>query len=213
MLDQAGRQPMERSDIELLLFDLGGVLIHWDGIEPLRSLTGGRLSHDQARKFWLDSPAVRRFEKGRSTAPEFARAVVAELGLALTPQEFLARFASWDRGPFPGAVELLEQLRPVCRLACLSNNNEIHWPRLRDAFSFGRFFEHCYVSYEIHAAKPDLEAFEFVLGDLALPAQAILFFDDNPECVAAARAAGLQAEVTPGVEGVRKILLQRGILR
>ncbi len=198
--------------VEILLFDLGGVLVHWDGVGSLRELTGARLSKEEARKFWLDSPAVRRFERGEISEVEFAADAIAELDLEMTPSDFLARFAEWDRGPFPETPKLLAELRPRFRLACLSNNNALAWPRIRDARGLSTFFERCYLSHEIGAAKPDREIFEFVLSDLKRPADRILFFDDNSECVESARTAGFQAEVVAGVEGVRQALRRRQLL-
>lgn len=204
--------PATPESIEVLLFDLGGVLVHWDGISALLAIEGVRLTREQARKFWLDSPAVRRFEKGETSPEDFSVEAVTELGISMSPFAFLSQFAEWDRGPFPGALELLAQLRPRFRLACLTNNNSVAWPRIRDTHGFDRYFERCYASHEIGAAKPDREAFTFVLQDLGVPASRILFFDDNPECVESARAAGLQAEVTPGVDGVRRALRRRHLL-
>src|ERR1035437_9618432 len=74
---------------EVILFDLGGVLVHFDGITPLLALSGNRLEPEDARRFWLKSPSVRRFETGRCTPEEFALGAVAELGLALAPALFL----------------------------------------------------------------------------------------------------------------------------
>jgi HAD superfamily hydrolase (TIGR01509 family) len=203
---------MSSTAIEVLLFDLGGVLVHWDGVESLRALPGIRLTREQARKFWLDSPSVRRFETGESMPEEFAAEAVAELGLAVPPRDFLDHFAGWDRGLFPGALELLEELRPRFRLACLSNNNSLAWPRLRDEHGLSQVFERCYLSHEIGAAKPDREIFEFVLRDLKCSGHRILFFDDNPECVVSARAAGLQADIAVGPMGVRRALIRRHLL-
>lgn len=59
--------------VEILLFDLGGVLVHWDGIGSLRELTRARLSKEEARKFWLDSPAVRKFERGQISEVQVMR--------------------------------------------------------------------------------------------------------------------------------------------
>lgn len=194
-----------------LLFDLGGVLVHWDGIAPLVRLCPATVDHETIRRFWLESPWVRTFERGRCTPREFALGVIAELDLALAPDEFLGRFLAWDRGPFPGALELLDALRSRFTVACLSNNNPLHWSKIRDAYDFGRRFDRSYLSHEIGAVKPDAAAFEHVLVDLAIPPAEILFFDDNPECVEAARALGMSADQVSGVDGVIEALAARGI--
>ena len=65
--------------------------------------------------------------------------MIDELKLTLTPREFLERFESWDRGALPGALELLKALASQYLLACLSNNNPIHWARHRRMGVLDRF--------------------------------------------------------------------------
>ncbi len=194
-----------------LLFDFGGVLVDWDGIEPLVNLAGGRLTAEQARLFWLKSDWVRRFETGRCTPSEFGAGVVEELSLRVTPDRFIAAFESWDKGPLPGAVELMQLLGPRTRLMCLSNNNILHWnrPALQPLI---HCFQRCYVSFQTGLMKPDAEAFQFVVRDCGLPPDRILFFDDNPECVHAARQMGMQAFEARGISVVRNALGELGVL-
>jgi len=203
---------MSQAVIQVILFDLGGVLVHFEGIAPLVALCDNRLSREEARRFWLTSPSVRRFEVGRCTADEFAAGVVAELRLRIASDSFLKQFASWDRGPMEGALTLLDSLKPHFLLACLSNNNELHWSRLRDQTGLAGKFHRCYLSHEIGLMKPDRAAFDYVVHDLAVSPERILFFDDNPECVEAARAVGINACQACGVPEVRAILSVRGLL-
>jgi len=205
-MKQAGETRFTRFPI--LLFDLGGVLVRWDGVDALTELTSGRLSKESARRFWLTSDWVRRFEKGICSPMDFAAGAVEELGLGnqVQPQEFLQSFFSWDRGPLPEAQAILEELGKSYHLACLSNNNSLHWPRIRDEFGFGRYFERTYLSHEIGLIKPDPEVFHYVIRDLGVPPNRILFFDDNIECVDSAREAGMGAELTRGVEDIRRII-------
>jgi len=195
---------------KILLFDFGGVLIEWEGIQPLLELTNNRITPNQARRFWLESEWTRKFERGWCSPDEFASGVIRELDLNLTPNEFIAAFLTWDRGPMPGAVELLEELEGTITLACLSNNNSLHWPRLQKEHNLLRFFEYSYVSHEIGLVKPDPEIFDHVLSRLPAEATEITFFDDNPECVEAAEKSGIQAYQTRGVDELRSVLAKLG---
>jgi HAD superfamily hydrolase (TIGR01509 family) len=191
---------------DVLLFDLGGVLIHFDGIAGVRELSGERLGLEEARRFWLTSPALGRFETGRIDPEAFALEALAELGIVMPSALFLEQFLSWDRGPMPGAFSLLDALRPHFRLACLSNNNELHWRRLRDELRLTERFERCYLSHLLGLRKPDPAVFEHVVRDLGTPPERILFLDDNHECVEAARRHHLAAHQARGVQEVREIL-------
>ena len=199
-------------DLEVILFDLGGVLVHWDGVEPLVRLSGGILGPEDARRFWIESPSVRRVERGECSPQAVAESVVAEIPLPIPPQAFLEEIISWDRGPIPGALELLDEISKEFRVACLSNNNELHWARLRDRHGLGGRFHRAYLSHEIGQVKPDPETFRHVLADLACPPSSILFLDDSPECVDAARKLGLVAFRVSGVDGAREVLGRLALL-
>jgi glucose-1-phosphatase len=200
-------------NIQAILFDLGGVLVDWDGTTPLVELSHGRLSAEQARRCWLQSPWVRRLETGQCEPLEFARGMLDELKLdaSLAPEGFLAAFRSWDKGPFPGAGKILRQLQPRYTLACLSNNNALHWsnPPLQ---SLLKHFRHSFVSFEIGLMKPDRAAFEYAVRAIGLPPEVILFLDDNIECVRAARGLGLMASQARGLAGVHQALAVAGIM-
>jgi putative hydrolase of the HAD superfamily len=198
-------------NVSVILFDLGGVLVDWEGITPLVQLSQGRLTAEQARLYWLYSLSVRQYEIGACTALDFARGALAELALPLTPEAFLEAFRSWDKGALPGAEDLLKELQPRYRLACLSNNNELHWgtPPLQRLLPY---FHPCLVSFEIGLMKPDPESFSLAIERIGVPPGQIVFLDDNPECVAAAQACGLLARQARGVQGAREALRQMHIL-
>ncbi len=196
-------------ELHAILFDFGGVLVEWDGIQPLLDLTEGRLSADEARLFWLNSPAVRKFETGRCLQDEFAGGAIEELQADLTPSEFIAEFTSWDRGLLPGARELVADLKTRVTLHCLSNNNPIHWnlPHLQDLASD---FSQTFVSFEMGLMKPDVAAFEYVAARILEPVERVLFLDDNPECVQAAMRVGFLARTVRGVAEVKGVLGEFG---
>ena len=195
----------------VILFDLGGVLVDWDGIEPLKKLSGGRLTTELARRFWLESPWVNKYETGRCTSQEFAVGVIEELNLSLFPDEFLRQFISWDRGLLPGALDLLERLRSQFLLVCLCNNNELHWAPLRDKVGLDKRFDYCFISHEMGVMKPSEDAFLQVLKKVGKTAEECLFFDDNQECIETASRLGMSAFCVHGVIGVESVLKKMGI--
>jgi HAD superfamily hydrolase (TIGR01509 family) len=201
------------SDYDVLLFDLGGVIVELSGVPVWRRWLGDRLSDREIWEGWLHSPAVRRFESGGCDAAEFAVALVEEFALPVDGPTFLEHFEQWPRGTFPGALELLAELRERHRLACFSNTNALHWPRFLDDLGLGEAFHHCFASHELGALKPDREAFERVLRALACAPERVLFLDDNQLNVDGARRAGLDAHVARGPEGARALLTRLGLLR
>jgi putative hydrolase of the HAD superfamily len=197
--------------IEIILFDLGGVLVEWNGTEELMKLVGQDCSRNMAERFWIHSPAVRRFESGLCTAREFGQEAVAELDLDLEPEEWLRLFLSWDRGPLPGAIELLTAVGKSHVLGCLSNNNELHWGRVRDKHRFDQLFQHHYLSHEIGLCKPDPRIFQYVLNDLGRAPETVLYMDDSAEIVSTAQQLGFRAFRTRGINEVRQALVREGL--
>lgn len=175
---------------KVILFDLGGVLIENTGRDGLTSLLPYTLDSPEIWRRWLTSPSVRQFEAGRISSEAFAAAFVAEWGLSIAPENFIAAFAGWPKGFFPGARELLESLRKNHHLACLSNTNAIHWSRFPE---FPRLFDTCFASHEMGVVKPDVEAYAHVLDTLRVDPAAVYFFDDQILNVQAARAFGINA--------------------
>ena len=191
---------------KVILFDLNGVLVDWDGINPLIALSKGTLSEDQARLFYLKSPWVRKFDMGLCSKNDFASGVVDELKLETSPEEFLEQFITWHGGPFPGTFELLERLRNRFILACLSNNNKLHWKSLTEKMDLAEKFDHIFLSFEMGLMKPAKEAFENVSRSTGYLPEDILFLDDNQKHIATARDLGFQAYRVSGADGVVSIL-------
>ena len=191
--------------MKVILFDLGGVLHDWVGDRGLVELTRGAIDAERARRFWLESTSVQKFGRGLCSAPEFGAGVVSELGLMISPEEFVRAFVSWDRGPMRGAQTLIGSLSQKYELACLSNNNELHWNRVEKA-GFHKYFDHLYISHLTGLVKPAVEAFTHVVSDLDYPASEILFFDDNQECIDSAKSIGMNGFRVNGVDDVKRTL-------
>src|SRR5262245_29478780 len=112
------------NDIRAVVFDLADVLFDFAGPESLARLSNGRISRAEFDRLWT-SPLADAFYRGACTPDDFAVGTVAQLGLAITPDDFLEDFAAWFRGPLPGALELVERVRADVVVACLSNTNPL----------------------------------------------------------------------------------------
>jgi glucose-1-phosphatase len=195
----------EDTVIDIVLFDLGGVIADFAGLPVIRELTGAASDLDVASR-WLMSPWVRRFESGGCSEQEFAEGVVAEWEFPFTPEEFLEKFLSWLGDPFDGAEQMIRDTKAHVTVGCLSNTNEFHWRKLISKWPLTSLFEYRFLSFELGAVKPDREIYERVLERLPVPASRVLFLDDNAVNVEGARAAGLRAEQARGVAEARAVL-------
>lgn len=197
--------------VDVVLFDLGGVLIEFGGVAPMRELAGIE-SDDELWRRWLNCRWVRAFERGHCSAEDFAAGVVSDWSLPVEPQAFLDAFRSWPRGPLPGADALLQTVQRAVPAGCLSNTNALHWEH-----NFGRWpildaFDFRFLSFELGMLKPDREVFDRVAQLVPAVPGRVLFLDDNSLNVEAAAAAGFVAVQVRGVAEARHALVTAGVL-
>ncbi len=199
--------------IRCILFDLGGVLVRFRGVERLAAWLGDDEVREAHWKRWLGSGSLRAFETGRLSPEEFVDDFLAELRPGLGRDELMRELEEFVGGPLPGAVELLDELRPHYLVACLSNTNALHWPRAAAELELDRRLHRAFLSFETGVLKPDPEAFEHVGRELDMAPAEILFFDDAPPNVEAARAAGFAAARARSPADCRAELERRGLLQ
>lgn len=202
--------PDGAGEIDVVLFDIGGVLADFAGLTVMRELTGAS-ELDLATR-WLMSPWVRRFEAGQCSEAEFAVGVIAEWEFPFTPDEFLDHFLSWLSGPFPGAEEMVRETAAHATIGCLSNTNVLHWREMISKWALTQLFEYPLLSFELDAVKPDRKLFERALERVPVATDRVLFIDDNALNVEAALAAGLWAEQARGVQEARAVLTRYALL-
>jgi putative hydrolase of the HAD superfamily len=201
-----------KRDFDLILFDLGGVLVELTGIASIMEWTDGTMTVGAMRDLWLTSPGVRKFESGQSTPEEFAVTMLKELSISVAPDHFLNEFKALPLGVYPGAISLLEALSLDFKLACLSNTNEIHWKRICREMGFVRFFDYSFLSYKMEMVKPDRRIFQYVIDTLGMTPDRILFFDDNQMNIDASLAVGMTSYRANGIAGVSEKLEKLSIV-
>jgi glucose-1-phosphatase len=197
--------------VDVVLFDLGGVLVEVAGIGAMRDLSGVA-SDDELWRRWLGCQWVRRFERGGCSPEEFAAGVVHDWGLDIQPDAFLEAFTAWPGQPFDGAGGLLEEVGAHASLGCLSNTNALHWDRHFSRWPMFQLFDHAFFSFELGMVKPDRETFDHVAQALGVEPARVLFLDDNVVNVEGALAAGFNAAQVRGLDQARQALVRAGLL-
>jgi HAD superfamily hydrolase (TIGR01509 family) len=198
--------------IEVVLFDLGGVLVEMHGVPTMLAWLNHSVSADELWKLWLTSPVVRGFETGRTGPDEFADRIIQEMSLPVGREEFLNTFSGWVSGLYPGALELVRSVPARFTRATLSNSSVLHWARVMNEFELEGVFDRHFASHLTGKIKPDPEAFQFVIESLGCRPSAIFFLDDNSLNVEAAHTAGMHAVRTKGLVEARNALREAGIL-
>lgn len=198
---------MSSSKIQLVCFDIGGVLVRLaSGWEDACVRAGVPLSAGDV-EWEKHHPLIQKYERGDLSTDEYFLAVESCLK-GITSEQFRGAFDAWLREMYEGAVELIDELKKRGVLtACLSNTNDRHWKDLsggREIYLPLRRLDHRFVSHEIGHSKPDVNAYRAVEKQLKLPGEAILFFDDREENIQGARDAGWNAEQITDYDAVKQ---------
>ena len=191
------------SPTEIILFDLGGVLVELDQRPENTCWFDPNLTPAQNWHNWLTDPNVQRFEQGLISAESFATDIIANQRLNITVDQFYIAFKKWVVGFYPEVWSLLEQLAQHYKLAVFSNISELHWPPLFQKLKQQGLISDYFASYLIHRAKPDPDSFLFVAEQMEVKPDSVLFLDDNILNVKGATKAGMKSAV---VKGPGKIL-------
>ncbi len=176
---------------QLILLDLGGVLVELgDELFPSDWFID-RQSFGLTE--WFDSATATKFERGEISASTFLGELTSRTHPNITEKLLENTFKGWVKGLYPGASELVNQLKSRYQVAVLSNTNELHEERLTIDFGLSSLIEHLYFSHKIGLAKPNKASFAYVLEKLGFRPQDTIFFDDNVNNVMAARELGIQS--------------------
>lgn len=183
--------------IRAILFDADGVVIN-----PML-----QFSRVLEREYGITPDMTRGFFSGIFTACLAGR---AELREVLPPflaewcwsgsvDEFIRAWLVADDHPDRALLAAIQDLRragTLCGLATLQERNRAAY--MRTSMNFSGLFDRLFFSCELGCLKPDPAFYQKVQAALGLPGEAILFWDDAPPNVAAARAMGWQAELYTG---------------
>ncbi len=203
---------VQKNQIRIVLFDVGGVLVELPGVPAVLAWMGNRVSPEELLRMWLTSPVVRAFETGRATPEVFADQLIAEMALPVGRDQLLDEFTRWTLGLFPGALDLVGRIPRRYTRATLCNSNALHWPRLMKDMRLAEVFDHHFASHLMGKIKPDEEAFHHVTDALDCAAAEVLFLDDNQLNVEAAKRVGMKAVQVRGVTEAERVLVDVGVM-
>jgi 2-haloacid dehalogenase len=211
---KAGAAMSSAAGAQVVVFDLGGVLIDWNPRYLYRQLFDDEAAMERFLAEVCHSAWNEEQDRGRT----FADAV--EEAAALYPEQralIEAYHQRWDEmlaGPIAGTVSILAELKEVGHeLHALTNWSVEKFPIARERYDFLTWFESILVSGEVGLIKPDPRIFQLLLEGIGREARACIYIDDNPKNVAAAESLGLEAIHFLSPEQLRDELIGRGLLR
>jgi putative hydrolase of the HAD superfamily len=193
----------------VLLCDYGEVLcLPPSEVDRAALAAAAELSVDELwARYWADRPA---YDRGDLTTPAYWTLVLGREPDEATLRRLLeADISGWLH---PAREVLAAAARAAgagWRLAVLSNAPIDH-AAVYDRQEWLAPFSPRLFSGRLGMVKPDPPIFEAATALLGVPADAVVFLDDRAANVAAARAAGMRAEVFEGPEQIDRIVAIAG---
>ncbi len=202
--------PPKRARPKVLLFDLGGVVVRWTGIEELSKLSGRSIVCVKSEL--SASKIFQQYERGYGHADMFLRELARIFDLNHTLPELKTLWNQWVGAPYEAVTDVITALKADYITACLSNTNAMHWTHLGRYLDCETLFHKAYASHIIHSAKPNPDCYQAVLNDLQVTPKDVWFFDDTTENVMAAQAMGITSIKVDPAEGVVPVLKKFGLV-
>lgn len=175
-------------EIEVIAFDLGGVLIEVDHDSAMDWLLERGCRVAAAEEF-VELTGMEAHERGELSADAFLGRVNALLAQPQTPLALARWWTSLFR-PCPEMLTLARELRRYYRVCILSNTGSLHWARAREQFGLDEITDDALTSFQAGVAKPDARIYALAMQRFGVRAEGIVFVDDLEPNVAAAIEAG-----------------------
>jgi epoxide hydrolase-like predicted phosphatase len=182
---------------ELVIFDLGNVLVDFDFRKVVTRLKEHTAHHSEKeiKEYFSKTALWDRFERGQVSPEDFFGSLKEDL--KLDTMEFQQFIPAWNDIFIekPDTIAILNRLRGRYKLAMISNVNKMHWDHILLGHSFMEWFDHRVASYEVGHRKPDREIYELTLNKMKVPASRAIFIDDLHINITGAQSVGIRAHL------------------
>lgn len=178
---------------QLVIFDLGGVLVHMKPALMIRRLaaeTGQTV--EVLERVLVDPALLEQLELGRMTPRQYFDQLARRLKLSWSFEEFVA---AWNGilSENTDTTGLLQRLWDRYTILVLTNTNILHDEHIRRTWPVFDRVHHWLASYQIGLRKPEPQIYELALRTAQTPPHSAIYIDDVEEHVLVARGMGLTA--------------------
>lgn len=184
--------------VQAVIFDFGGVLCFPPTTHQFASAARAcGLSVDAFKAaFWANRP---EYDTGLTSPEDYWQGIGRAAGREVDGPWIAAmvrhEIEFWSRYDDRVVAWISELRAHGFRTGILSNLPQPLGNHLRIDQRLLKHFDHITFSYELKVIKPEAAIYQHMIDGLGIKPEEGLFFDDRPENVAGARAAGLQAEL------------------
>src|SRR4030042_2076577 len=190
--------PMNRSPIEVILFDLGNVILPFNHYQIAEKLSrfSQRKEFQNPQKifsylFDFEEGSVNGYEVGKVSSIQFFKSLREYLHLSLSFEEFIP---IWNDifTEDQEVSEIIRSLKGKKRLGLISNTNPLHFDYILSKFSVIHILDKWILSHEVGFKKPDVHIFQKAMEWASVEPRKILLIDDMKKHVEVAVSLGMQ---------------------
>lgn len=177
--------------IEAVVFDVGRVLYQWRLAALVDKLTDDPAERDHILADVITEEWHFQHDAGRPLAEMLPERIALFPHTERFLRAYAERFNETIPGPVPGSLEIVRELHEAgVPLFAITNFGAEFWTAFRPTAPIFDLFRGIVVSGEEKLVKPDPAIFALAARRFGYSPRAMLFIDDNPANVAAARACG-----------------------
>jgi putative hydrolase of the HAD superfamily len=189
---------MGTSSIEVVLFDLGNVILpfnHYQIAEKLSRFATNADFQDPKKIFTylfdFKNGAINGYEVGKVSSRDFFQSLKDHLRLTLSFEDFKPIWNDifWENEE---VSEIIRSLKGKKRLGLLSNTNPLHFDYILSKFPVVKVFDQWFLSHEMGFKKPAIEIFRKAIDWAGVEPEKILFIDDLKPYVEVAVSLGIR---------------------
>lgn len=199
------------NSIKTVLFDLGNVLVH---IDPGHFWTDLGLAGEKEIIPFKEkyTSQLIQYEAGYIGTADFLSCLRSLFTENFTTNRIEQAFSGIIREPVAGMIDIVQHASSRYRTALVSNTNEIHYNICMKRCHSLQFLQNHYLSYQLQTAKPAFNFYEAIIRDQNIIPSELLFIDDSPENIEAAKAVGMKAIHFENIEQLKIALQNEGML-
>lgn len=190
-----------------VVFDLGGVLLHWNPTEILKKCFPDEEKRALVKKEVFQHPDWVEMDRGTLLEHDAIPRFQQRTGCSLEELTTLMKATNDYLEVIPDTHEILKELSEHdVPLYCLSNMPGNKWDSLRARHAFFELFDGIVISGEVKLIKPDPAIFDHLAQRFQIEPQKSIFIDDHLPNIDSAAKLGFKTHHFKDPAGCRHAL-------
>ncbi len=184
--------------IKAIIFDVGGVLIHYDNTRNYFMSEMARIAKKtkvtKEKIAYVYNVLFPMFEEGKMSKKEYDRRMAKLFGISEKEVDWYGNFVKYAKLNKP-IFRLIERLRSKgIAIAYFSNVDKSRYMHMKLLLKpYAKLFDYSFASCYMGTRKPYKIAFEKVLRKMRVKPEEALFVDNEPKNVEGAEKAGIKS--------------------